>query len=124
MDHMASILVLDEDRERRDIVPLCLVVAGYENVHVAADGGEALDLIHQSSPDLMVLDVDARGGNGLAFLHLLRSDLSVPRFPIVLISDDADEAELAEVSVAHLKKPLDVKELLEMVSHQLRVAQH
>ena len=66
------ILVVDDDKRIAASIRRALSYEGYD-VSVAHDGWEALDAAHQSSPDLVVLDVMLPGINGIDVCRRLRS---------------------------------------------------
>ena len=81
----AKILVMDDDEVIRELVKLHLSRAGYE-VLVAEDGvGGGLALQNQR-PDLVLVDIDMPHFNGLELLKSIKSDPSVKRIPVMLIT--------------------------------------
>jgi signal transduction histidine kinase/CheY-like chemotaxis protein len=92
-------------------------------VATARDGREALRLVHELGPDIVVTDYSMPGMDGLELLAALRSDPATRDVPVVLLSGDsvtlrsrlADEPNLVVMS-----KPFEQSELLETVGHLLR----
>ncbi len=80
---MPVILVVDDDPLIRSSLSRTLVQAGFD-VKTAADGFEALNLLHHSTPDLMLLDLDMPGITGLELLHLITKDGIQP--PTVILT--------------------------------------
>ncbi len=76
---MAKILVVDDEVNIRKLYRSELEDEGY-TVVTAASGAEALDILRETAPDLVILDIKLEQENGLEFLrHMmeLRPSLSV-----------------------------------------------
>lgn len=115
----AAILVLDEDAERRERTARCLLAAGYYDVHVADDPTHALELIRGASPELMILGLDVTGTRGIDFLHSLRSDLSIPHFPVIVMTRGEEYREAKDPGIALcVSRPFVAQDLLRLVSEQ------
>lgn len=69
---MAKILVIDDDQGIRRLLNVFLRAKGYDVV-LAEDGPRGLALFRQDHPDIIVLDLNMRGTDGLAVLHDIRS---------------------------------------------------
>jgi DNA-binding response OmpR family regulator len=116
----ASVLVVDDDADVRTLVCELLARAGY-TVSEAPDGREALRLLSDERPDLIVLDVSMPGLDGWATLERIRELSSVP---VVMLS--ALGAELEKVRALrggaddYVTKPFGRQELLARVESVLR----
>jgi two-component system, OmpR family, response regulator MprA len=107
-----KILVVDDDRAVRDALRRALTLGGYD-VQVAEDGAQALDMVVQSLPDAVVLDLGMPGIDGLEVCRRLRQLEN--RVPILIltardaVSDRIDG--LDQGADDYLVKPFDVGEL-------------
>ncbi|MDJ0763831.1 MAG: response regulator transcription factor [Myxococcota bacterium] len=103
-----TILIVDDDPLVRTAVKRILVHAGF-NTETAADGFEALNLLHRSIPDLMLLDLDMPGISGLELLHIIARD-GIQPYTVILTAkpsiDTALEAGRLKV-VDYFVKPFD-----------------
>lgn len=88
--HMKEILVVDDERAIRQGLRQLLTGEGYE-VKIARSGDEALALIGERIPDLIVLDVMMPGTNGFRVCELLRR--SHPQLPIIFLSALMEESD-------------------------------
>ena len=108
------ILVVDDDPALREMVSEVLQDAGYE-VEVAADGEEALRLIEDVPPRLLILDIQMPRVDGPALARELRArlrDLPV----IVMTARPHPEREADRCNaVASLGKPFDTRDLVRVV---------
>ncbi len=95
-------------------------------LHVANDGAEALDFIHQRGeyedaprPDIVLLDLNLPRKSGEEVLEEIRSDDDLEHLPvIVLTSSEAEEDVVKSYELcanAYLTKPVDPSEFIETV---------
>lgn len=117
----ARILVVDDDAEIRASLRRALAFEGYAVV-VAADGEEALRLVSDRPPDLVVLDLLLPGLDGLDVCRRLRSaDDSLPI--VLLTARDAVADRVAGLETGaddYLVKPFAFEELLARIRVRLR----
>ena len=112
---MARVLVVEDDPAGRDAIQLCLESDGHE-VMLAENGEQALALVAQSPPDLILLDMRLPVMDGWAFAQAY-AEQPGPRAPIVVVTAAADAGRAAaEVkAAAFLAKPFDLEDLLKTV---------
>src|SRR5439155_24786692 len=89
------IIVDDHDTVRRGIRQLVEIKPTYQVVGEAADGLAALELAHECSPDIAILDYSLPGLNGVDLAAALRR--SFPRIEILLYTMHDREEIIAEV---------------------------
>jgi two-component system, OmpR family, response regulator MprA len=119
-----KILVVEDDRSVRDALDRALRAQGYE-VATAGDGLAALDAVHRTDPDLVVLDLGLPGMDGLAVCRRLRADED-HRPVLVLTARDAVDDRVAGLDVGaddYLGKPFALEELLARIRALLRRAE-
>lgn len=120
---MTTILVVDDDMKIRSVLGRGLRFEGYD-VHLAADGHEALQIARITPLDLVVLDVMLPGMDGLEICRRLRRGMSVPI--LMLTARDAVPDRIAGLDSGaddYLVKPFDFEELLARVRALLRRTQ-
>ena len=113
----ASILVVDDNPNMRQLLDMHLRSAGYE-VQVAEDGIAAGYLVLRSPPDLIITDVQMPHMDGFEFIAALRRDKTLPRFPVIFLTT-MEEGELrgSELgAVGYHAKPIRLDRLLELVA--------
>lgn len=107
------ILVVEDDADLRRMFRNALSIAGYD-VEEAGDGVEALQLVENHPPDLVVLDLLLRALDGVSVQQELASRALTRRIPIVIVTgSDIDTDALAVACV--LRKPISPEELLRTV---------
>ena len=118
MQTSASILVVDDDEDIRDIVAMALGCMGY-SVEVAADGLGASRLLSQGfRPAVVLLDLMMPGVDGEGFLVGLRENPDTADIPVVIMSGNRATPEKASELRADgfLIKPFDFDELGQTVA--------
>ena len=119
----ARILMVDDSQLVKDIVRLRLEALGYK-VSLASSGEEALEVIHQDPPDLVVLDIRMPGIDGYEVCRRLRQDTDpvIRDIPIIALTSMDDTQEGFEVGMDdYLNKDFDLLDLGERVSFLLRM---
>jgi signal transduction histidine kinase/PleD family two-component response regulator len=111
-----EVLVVDDDRYAAYLLKGVLMSAGHK-VHVALDAEDAMAQARIVRPDLVTVDIDMPGGDGLALLDVLRHDPETRKAALVVISQRTDLAPtLGDVIVT---KPLDLERFRESTSRLL-----
>ncbi len=117
------ILVVDDDRAVREALRRALTLGGYE-VQLAEDGEQAVELIVQSVPEAVVLDVGLPGMDGLEVCRRVRRLGN--RVPILILTARdavADRIDGLDVGADdYMVKPFDIGELKARLRALLRRA--
>jgi CheY-like chemotaxis protein len=86
---MAKILVVDDDPDFVEITRLILKAKGYE-VESAPNGDKALQMMRQSPPDLVLLDVMMSSIlDGVHVVNTMREDAMLRHIPVIMVSSIA-----------------------------------
>jgi two-component system, chemotaxis family, chemotaxis protein CheY len=113
----ASLLVVDDNANMRELLQMHLRAAGYD-VQVAEDGIAAGYSVLRSPPDLIITDVQMPHMDGFEFVAALRADKALPRFPVIFLTT-MEEGELRGRdlgAVGYHAKPIRLDKLLELVA--------
>ena len=114
---MPNILIIDDDAHINDIVSKALRSEGY-SVSSAYSGTEALLLLSQSKPDLILLDLMLPGLSGEELLPKIKD------IPVIVVSAKTDVTDKVELliggAVDYITKPFHMEELLARIMVQLR----
>jgi two-component system OmpR family response regulator len=117
------ILVVDDDREIRDLLSRFLVKHGLR-VSSAKDGVEMARVLNGAAIDLVVLDLMLPGEGGLSLCRRLRGESAMPVIMLTAMSDDADRIVGLEMGADdYLPKPFNPRELLARIKAVLRRTQ-
>jgi CheY-like chemotaxis protein len=111
-----TVLVVDDEQLVRDLLVQFLSLRGYRAFGVK-DGSEALAMVEQGAPDLILLDLMLRGMNGVEVLRRLRDKNFSGA--IIIITGSYDEELLQEAWSLHpqevIGKPVDLEKLLTII---------
>ena len=113
----ATILVVDDDKNIRDLLALHLTTAGYE-VQVAEDAIKAGYAVLRSRPDLIISDVNMPHMTGFEFIAALKSDPLLTSIPVIfLTSEEEGDIQGKELgAVGYVTKPIRADRLLSLVA--------
>jgi len=122
MDHVDHVLIVDDDREIRDLVAGYLKKNGLR-VTVAADGRQMRAFLEADRVDLIVLDIMLPGDDGLVLCRELRAGRhkATPILMLTARSDETDRIVGLEMGADdYLIKPFAARELLARINAVLR----
>jgi len=112
-----SVLVVDDERDARELVQMMLEERG-ATVRTAASAGEARNLIAQRLPQVLVCDIGMPQEDGYDLLESLRRmNLAIPSLALTAFARPEDRVRSLKAGfVAHLAKPVEPAELLVAVA--------
>lgn len=118
----AAILIVDDNATNLKLAKVILVAAGYQ-VRTAIDAEEALALLGQFQPALILMDIQLPGMDGLELTRRLKADYKTADITIVALTayamkGDEDKA-LACGCSGYIAKPIDTRRFAEEVAHYL-----
>ena len=123
-DRAACILIVDDERHNRELLQVMLEAEGYAFL-TAASGEEALAIVSQQAPDLILLDIVMPGIDGYQVTAKVKSDVATRNIPVVLVTAlDDRNARMLGLSAGvedFLTKPVDRAELIVRVRNLLRL---
>lgn len=116
---MARILIIEDNPANMKLASFLMNGAGHE-VLQATDAESGLEQIRAAMPELVLMDVQLPGMDGLAATRLIRADPVIAHIPVIALTSHAmkgdEEAILAAGCDSYLPKPFHHRELLELVS--------
>ena len=119
----ATILVVDDNPINLKLVADLLAFEGYRMLK-AVDGEEAAHRVQEDPPDLILLDVDLPGIDGLTLTRRLKGDARTADIIIVALTAFAMKGDrqraIAAGCDAYVTKPIDTRELPVQVAELLR----
>ena len=119
---MAQILVIEDNAANMKLVCLLLAKAGYSTLS-ARDAETGLALARSHQPDLILMDIQLPGMDGLAATALLKMDSATAAIPVVALTamamkTDREKSQAAGCE-AHIIKPLRYAELYAVIDKLL-----
>ncbi len=105
------VLVIEDDEDAAKVIAYSFESQGHR-VIACHNGKEAVQLVRRHHPDIITLDLNIPGINGLEVLKQIRADEESRDVPIICISAQPDsKPALANGANFYLEKPLDVEAL-------------
>ena len=121
----ANILIADDEPNQLELMSFNLSNAGYSIIK-ATNGKEAIELIENHSPDLIILDWMMPKMSGIDVCRTLRSRPETKQIPIIILSarsEDSDKSLGLDTGADdYISKPFSPKELISRVKALLRRA--
>ena len=114
------ILIVDDEKEIRDLIDIYLKGEGYETIK-AENGEEALSILNNSDIDLIILDIMMPKMNGVEACLKIREEKEMPIIMLSAKSEDMDKIlGLNTGADDYLTKPFNPLELVARVKSQIR----
>ncbi|MEG4853156.1 PAS domain S-box protein [Microcoleus sp. B5-D4] len=120
-----QVLVVDDDADMRDLAAFSLMQSGAQ-VTTAASGAQALTLLNQSVPDLLLCDIGMPEMDGYALIRQIRkwSPEQGGTIPAIALTAYAGEINQQQALAAgfqmHISKPVEPDELVKAIARLLR----
>ena len=120
MDDNKTILVVDDEKDIREIIEIYLINEGY-NIVLASDGIEALEKLKKEKIDLIILDIMMPKLDGIRTCIKIREDKKMPIIMLSAKSEDSDKILGLNIGADdYIIKPFNPLELVARVKSQLR----
>ena len=120
---MSKILVVDDELDILEIIRHALNKEGFE-VHIAANGFQAIEQTRKIKPDLILMDVMMPVMDGMEACRQLKEDTDTKNIPIVFLTARSEEfAELAGFEAGaddYISKPIRPRVLMSRLKAILR----
>ena len=122
---MSKILVIEDNRANMTLAVFLLKSAGH-TVLSATDAEAGLTLAREQQPDLILMDIQLPGMDGLEASALLKREASTRDIPVIALTALAMKGDEARILAAgcdgYIAKPMRYHEFLATVAAQLAVA--
>ena len=122
-DLQPSVLVVEDEQAQREVLAYNLESEGFRVIK-AADGNEALLLIEEEQPDLILLDWMLPGTSGIEICRQIKSRPAFRMTPVIMLSarsEEVDKVRGLEIGADdYISKPYSIIELLARVKAHLR----
>ena len=115
-----TVLAVDDDLDTLNIITLKLQANGFK-VITARDGEQALRIVRERCPDLIVMDVMMPKLSGLQTARLIKFDAKSRAIPLILLTARTQEEDktigLKVGANVYLTKPFDPERLLKEITN-------
>lgn len=115
-----TILIADDDRAILESSQLLLEMNNYRVI--TSTGNDVISLIKKYSPLVVLLDIWMGHIDGRDVCMQIRSDLTINKTPIIMVSasNDIQSTYLEDGANDYLEKPFDIDELLKKIENNIR----
>ena len=79
VDHAACVTIIDDEPINIEVVKAYLSEAGFSNFRSTSDSRNALELMEENQPDIVLLDINMPHRSGLEILELMRQNLKTSK---------------------------------------------
>ena len=111
---MATILIVDDEESVRALLALLFTDDGYE-VRVAAHGGQALEIVAQEVPDVVIADIMMPIVGGSELCRRLKGTPATAGVPVILMSGGGPSIADLTGADAYIGKPFELVEMEALV---------
>jgi two-component system cell cycle response regulator DivK len=120
---MSLILIVEDNEKNLKLVRDVLQVKGYETVD-AGTAETGIEIAREKKPDLVLMDIQLPGMNGIDALKALRADPATAAIPIVAITASVMQTDRQQIVGAgfdgFIEKPVNLKNLLDTVQQAVQ----
>lgn len=117
-----TVLCIEDNKVNMLLVSRIVEAEGY-NLLRAEDGPRAMDVLDESSPDIILLDVNIPGIHGLDLARMIKDDERLAHIPLIATTANVlvgDKERCLEAGCdEYLPKPLDIRRLREVMHEYL-----
>jgi two-component system cell cycle response regulator DivK len=116
------ILIVEDNEKNRKLVRDVLQFHGYATLE-AINAEDGIRFAREHHPDLILLDIQLPGIDGIDALAQLRGDQATENIPVIAVTASAMAHDQSRIMAAgfddYQRKPLDIRELAEVVRHRV-----
>jgi two-component system cell cycle response regulator DivK len=115
---MNTILIVEDNDKNMKLARDILNAKGYKTLE-AVTGEEGVKVAKEKVPDLVLMDIQLPGINGIEAFRQIRADTKTARIPVVALTASVTPTDRSEITAAgfdaFIGKPISLKEFVETV---------
>ena len=115
---MSTVLIVEDNEKNMKLARDVLQAKGYKTLE-AVTGEEGVTLAKQHVPDLVLMDIQLPGINGIEAFKQIRADANTAKVPVVALTASVTPTDRSAITAAgfdaFVSKPINLKEFLETV---------
>jgi len=115
---MSLVLIVEDNEKNMKLVRDVLQVKGYQTLE-AGSAEDGISLARAQKPDLVLMDIQLPGMNGIEALAVLRADPATAAIPVIAVTASVMQQDRNLITQAgfdaYIGKPINLKEFLEAV---------
>jgi two-component system, cell cycle response regulator DivK len=121
---MSTVLIVEDNEKNMKLARDVLQAKGYKTLE-ATSGEDGVKLAKQHVPDLVLMDIQLPGINGIDAFKQIRADAKTARVPVVALTASVTPTDRSAINAAgfdaFVSKPINLKEFLDTVK---RLVEH
>jgi CheY-like chemotaxis protein len=117
---MKTILLVEDDTTIAELLVQMISQETPYEVFAVPDGPQALDLVQNIKPQLLILDYWLPTTHGIELYDRLHNTQGLEEVPAIMLSVHAPLREINQRQIIYLKKPFDMFKLLEAIDNVLK----
>jgi CheY-like chemotaxis protein len=110
-----TVLLVEDDTAISELLVQIITQETPYQVFAVPDGPQALHLVKNIKPDLLLLDYWLPTIHGIELYDRLSAEKGLERLPTILLSVNPPLQEIKKRKIAYLKKPFDVNQFLQLI---------
>jgi two-component system cell cycle response regulator DivK len=115
---MSTVLIVEDNEKNMKLARDVLQAKGYKTLE-AVSGEDGVKLAKQHVPDLVLMDIQLPGINGIEAFKQLRADAKTAKIPVVALTASVTPTDRSAISAAgfdaFVSKPINLKEFIDTV---------
>jgi two-component system, cell cycle response regulator DivK len=115
---MSTVLIVEDNDKNMKLARDVLQAKGYQTLE-AITGEDGVKLAKERKPDLVLMDIQLPGMNGIEAFRQIRADANTSRIPVVALTASVTPTDRSAISAAgfdaFISKPISLKEFLDTV---------
>ena len=115
---MSLVLIVEDNEKNMKLARDVLQVKGYQTIE-ALTGEEGVKLALQRRPDLVLMDIQLPGINGIEAFKQIRADAKTAHIPVVALTASVTPTDRSQITAAgfdaFISKPINLKEFVNTV---------
>src|SRR4029079_17086498 len=119
---MSLILIVEDNEKNMKLVRDVLQVKGYQTLE-AGTAEDGIRLANERKPDLVLMDIQLPGMNGIEALGVLRADAATAEIPVIAVTASVMQQDRKLITEAgfdgYIGKPISLAEFLDAVNAML-----
>jgi len=112
-----TVLVVDDDKMTIKLIKSVLQFYGKYEVLEALSAEEGIEIAFKYKPDIVLMDIELPGIDGLSATQLIKSNPELKEIPVIAVTQfdmlTDEQKSLSAGCVGHISKPIDVKTFID-----------
>jgi two-component system cell cycle response regulator DivK len=120
---MSTVLIVEDNEKNMKLARDVLRAKGYQTIE-AVTGEEGVKLAKEKNPDLVLMDIQLPGINGIEAFKQIRGDAKTKAIPVIALTASMTPTDRSAITAAgfdaFLGKPINLKEFIDTVKRLVR----